>query len=337
MVAGCASSFQYFEVLRQVYQKIVLLAVSILLVCGSCFKLLRYGPALVSFSKNTLCPFQLPSCKTELLFGHTLHILKLILVSSWLRHDVMASAHHLSGQRSPHVDTKHLAALLRSSDTVAAQKVIDDAGVDVDADFVFWDYSADATAGLPACTCLHYAAMVGCLPAVAWLLELGASPLVTDALGRSPSDVASTIEIKEELARSTAAFLTRARLLGAPIPSASPATPSKKSPAGPPPRMQQPREKPSIASTSSDTKEGGLDESLVPRLSVKAVELLKEVDRAKAERRRANQGRSITDDDAAASSKALLASMEVRLTAVLCSVCSLFLSFRDPRCVFECA
>lgn len=272
---------------------------------------------LISFPKNTLCPFQSPFCETDSPFGHISQSLLLIIVFHRHRRYMLASAHHLSGQRSPHVDTKHLASLLRSSDTAAAQKVLDDAAIDVDADFVFWDYSADAQAGLPACTCLHYAALVGCLPAVTWLLELGASPLVTDALGRSPSDVASTIEIKEELARSAAAFLTRARLLGAHIPSASPATPSKKSPAGPPPRMQQPREKSSIASTSSDTKEGGLDESLVPRLSVKAVELLKEVDRAKAERRRANQGRSISDDDAAASSKALLASMEVCFTAVL--------------------
>lgn len=104
------------------------------------------------------------------------------------------------------VDPRKLGTALSVGDTQTASALLTSAGTDIDSDILFWDYVADPADGLPACTCVHYAAAKGNVSVVAWLAGQGAHPGLKDALGRTPMDVACSDEVREELQRALGAY-----------------------------------------------------------------------------------------------------------------------------------
>jgi hypothetical protein len=177
------------------------------------------------------------------------------------------------------LDVNLLATAIKAGDSLGVQATLANASMSVDDDILFWDYLSDPEAGLCAATCLHYAAFHESLPSVLWLLDVGANPVLPDALGRRPVDVCKSEAIKGELLRGETAYSAKQRM-------------NKRESVGCGLGDAQPRvgtgDESSESLTATDSKEDGVctverseDQSEVAK---KAAEMLKEIERVKADR-----------------------------------------------------
>jgi Ankyrin repeats (many copies) len=177
------------------------------------------------------------------------------------------------------LDVNVLAAAIKAGNTADVQATLANANLAVEDDILFWDYSVDPEAGLCAATCLHYAAFHDCLPSVQWLLDVGANPAVRDALGRQPVHVCKDTAVKAELLRGETAYTAKQRM-------------NKRESLAGSGGQAQPRagtgDESSESLTATETKEDGMNSFELPEESSdvarKAAEILKEVERVKADR-----------------------------------------------------